>query len=133
MTPFLRYFVMLKKTTIVTILQIEVFVNLYATQCSARAGGYYRSNLCHNQLVTRLGCPMGLSKTAITTSPSATRHPALSHCQRQLGLTGTTRACYSTYHAGHTIREQRRRDSAGRFSTRLCSMQGVVTVHTPKY
>jgi hypothetical protein len=50
-------------------------VNPYVIQCSAGAGGYYRKNLSYNQLVARLGCPIGLSKTAILTSPSASQHP----------------------------------------------------------
>jgi len=52
---------------------MQTLMLVCTNKCSARAGGYYRSNLNHNQLVVRLGCPMGLSKRTIATSPSAPR------------------------------------------------------------
>ena len=68
----------------------------HSKKCSAPPGGYYSRNLSHNQLATHLGCPIGLSKTAISTSPSTPRQGPLSHCQRRLGWTRTTPGSYSS-------------------------------------
>ena len=71
-------------------------VNLYILQCSASPGGYSNRNLSHNQLATRLGCPIGLSKTTTSTLPSTPRQGPFTHCQRPLGWKTTTRGSYST-------------------------------------